>query len=305
MPQHPGVWQPANRTTIDATTPDAALENARSGYPTAGAHSNIGQAVNNILSGFVAFGRKGQFIGHGLPGLIIVGGGSSAKGPNTYIGLGNSSTWVPVLESLKNEVVALRLLGCRVGAKQAGADLLRLVACAIGAPVIAPTGLALTAPNEKIALQDGSVWQIGQCSVEARVIPMPYAPDPSRAPLVLLSADGEREYVPLAQVSRVEFIRGEFFGRGRLALEGDEARELVLKARLFDPNEASRPLLAVPTGELTLFYNVKGQEHSRQFVLLADAVLQDKELPAVTYEVTQEFAEELPEYDLRRPGPRD
>jgi hypothetical protein len=171
--------------------------------------------------------------------------------------------------------------------------------------VIAPTGLAWTARYEKIVLQDGSVWQIGQCNVEAHVIPMPNAPDASKAPLVLLSADGERVKVPLAQVSRIEFVRSEFLGHGGLSLDGDNARELALKARLYEPQVTKKHLLALPTGEMTLFYAMDGKECYRQFVLLADAVLQDKELPSVTYEVTREFEAALPKYDLREPGPRD
>jgi hypothetical protein len=303
--QHPSVWQPANRVSIDAT-PDRALNRARSAYPGAGNHRNVGEAVSNILAGsFPAFGRRGQFIGHGKPGVIFTGGGRPPCQANAYVSLRNASTWVPHLQTLKGEVQVLRLVGCRVGAGQRGADLLHEVACAIGAPVLAPTGFAWTRPHANIVMQDGSVWQIGQCNVEVHPIPMPKAPGSHAAPLALVSPTGERVLVPLAQVSRVEFVREEFFGEGSLSLEGKQAQELVLKARLHEPQVTEWRPLALPTGELTVFYTLDGEEHQRVFVVLADALLEDRDSPGVFYEVTREFEEALPEDDMGRPVPRD
>lgn len=303
--QHPSVWQPANRVSIDATS-DAGLDRARSAYPAAGNHHNVGQAVSNIIAGSSpAFGRKGQFIGHGKPGVIFTGGGGAPCPANAYLSLRNASTWVPNLEALKGEVRVLRLAGCRVGAEQRGADLLQKMACAIGAPVLAPTGLIWTRPHENIVMQNGSVWQIGQCNVEVHPIPMPKAPDSQAAPLTLMSPTGERVLVPLTQVSRVEFVREEFFGEGSLSFEGQQAQEFVIKARLHDPQVTEWRPLALQTGELTVFYALDGVEHQRRFAVLADALLEDRDSPGVFYEVTREFEEALPEDDMGRPESRD
>lgn len=306
MAQHPSVWQPANRVSIDATTPDAGLDRARSAYPTAGNHRNAAEAVSNITAGSSpAFGRRGQFIGHGKSGVIFVGGGHSRCRANAYISLRNISAWVPHLQAMRHEVKVLRLAGCYVGADQGGADLLHEVACAIGAPVLAPTGSVWARPHENIMMQDGSVWQIGQCNVEVHPIPKPKTPDAQREPIMLVSPTGERVLVPLGQVSRLEFVRDEFFGDGSLSLEGQPAQELVLKARLHDPRVTDWRPLALPTGELTIFYALDGEERQRRFMVLADALLEDRESPGVFYEVTREFEEALPEDDMALPRPRD
>ena len=90
-----------------------------------------------------------------------------------------------------------------------------------------------------------------------------------------------------------------------MALDGKDAQELVLKARLYDPQVTESRPLAIPTGELTVFYTLNGEENHRRFSVLADALLQDEESPSVFYEVTQEFETSLPEYDPRAPGARD
>jgi hypothetical protein len=304
LPQHPGVWHSPNKTTIDARTPDDGLDAARLAYPNADNHHTVAQAVTNILSGPAMHGRRGQFIGHGEPGFISMGCGLlDPPAPGTYIALDNVAEWEPCLWRMRGHVQALRLLGCWVGAEQDGADLLRLVACAIDAPVISPTGSASTAPHEKIVLQDGSVWQIGQCNVRAHVIPMPNEPDKPSSALQFLTREGEREAVPLGQVRSLDFTRTARLGRGRLSLQGGAARELAAKARLGEPQDTGRYLLAHPTGELRITYVADdGAEHQRSFDLLGDVVLRDRETPTVTYRVAPEFREALPERAAREPG---
>jgi hypothetical protein len=312
MPQHPGVWHSPNKTTIDASTDDDGngLAVARLAYPDAGDHVTVTQAVGNILSGPAMHGRRGQFIGHGEPGFISMGCGTlDPPLPGTYIALDNVAEWEPLLWHLRGHVQVMRLLGCWVGARQTGADLLRLVACAIAAPVIAPTGTAETRPHEKIVLQDGSVWQIGQCNVRAHVIPMPDDPHKPPSALQFLSQEGEREAVPLGQVRSLDFTRTAYLGRGTLSLQGGPAQELTAKARLDEPQDTGRHLLAHPTGELRITYVADdGERHQRSFDLLGDVVLRDREAPTVTYRVAPEFREALPERPARereRPASRD
>jgi hypothetical protein len=301
MPQNPGVWQPPNRTTIDATTPDLALDAARTAYPSGLDHSKVSQAVGNLLASEVAYGRVGQIIGHGMPGLIIVGNGRKRGAPQTYISLGNKSTWEPWLQTLAPHIQALRLVGCCVGAEQDGADLLRQVACVVRRPVIAPTGKARAVPHEKIMLQDGSVWQVGQCNVEAHVIPLPNEPDQPPAPLLLATPAGGRQAVPVDRVRRLDFVRSDWLATDSLHLEGDAARELIVKAELREPREERGYPLAVLTGELTITYlDEDGQERQRDFDLLAETMLQDKQAPEVIYDVSPAFRAALPRYELRR-----
>lgn len=156
MPQSPGVWQSPKRTSIDATTPDVGLDATRAAYPGAGNYATVDEAVENIMAGSVAFGRTGQLVGHGMPGLIAVGCGKGPLTPGAYIGLDNEASWEPALGTMAGHVQALRLTGCFVGSGQDGADLLERVACAIEAPVLAPTGWAQAVAHENISLQDGA-----------------------------------------------------------------------------------------------------------------------------------------------------
>lgn len=299
MAQSPGVWQSPKKTTIDATTPDEGLDAARAAYPAAGSHVDVADAVDNIMAGTVAFGRTAQLVGHGLPGLIGVGCGKVPLAPDEYIALANEAVWTPVLGALAGRVQALRLTGCYVGAEQDGADLLERVSCVIGAPVLAPNGWAVAVAGENISLQDGSIWQVGQCNIPPHPIPKPNDPIPPAPALLFMTETGEHEIVPVERVQGLDFKRSAFLNASELHLKSKAAQNLLGAVKF----EAPRPLhgepLAMPTGELSIRYtDSNGEQHERHFEVLSDRLLRDHAVPGVVYEVTEPMRAAFPKYDV-------
>lgn len=304
MPQSPGVWQSPKRTTIDATTPDGGLDATRAAYPSAGDHATVEEAVENIMAGKTPFGRTAQLVGHGMAGLIAVGCGKGPLTPGAYIGLDNVSEWTPVLAAMSGHLQALRLTGCNVGSGQDGADLVEQVACAIQAPVLAPTGLAVAVADENISLQDGSVWQVGQCHIAPHPIPVPNKPTPPPAPaLHFMLETGEREVVPVERVQALDFKRSGFLTGPELHLDKQGAQNLLGTMKFEEPKPLRGEPLALPTGELSIHYtDADGEEHERRFELLADTLLRDLSVPDAVYPVDDAFRAALPQYNLRERG---
>lgn len=297
------MWQSPKKTTIDATAPDAALDAARAAYPAAGHHANVTDAVDNIMDGVVAFGRTAQLIGHGMPGLIGVGCGSVPLAPDQYIALNNMAVWSPVLGALAGHIQALRLTGCYVGAEQAGADLLEQVSCVVGAPVLAPNGWAVAVAHENISLQDGSVWQVGQCNIAPHPIPMPNDPTPPAPALLFMTETGEHEVVPVERVQGLEFKRSRFLSSAELHLKKKAAQNLLGAAKFEGPKPLPGEPLAMPTGELSIRYtDAEGEQHERHFEVLSDRLMRDRAVPGVVYPIAEPLRAALPKYNLRERG---
>lgn len=168
--------------------------------------------------------------------------------PGAYIGLDNAASWAPVPATMVGHIQTLRLTGCYVGSGQDGADLLEQVSCAIEAPVLAPTGWAQAVAHENITLQDGSVWQLGQCNMAPHPIPVSNKPTPPPAPaLQFLMETGEREVVPVERVQSLDFKRsGSFWPRSRTSAPAQRAGDMDMQAsrlkRLGDARTRLRPV---------------------------------------------------------------
>lgn len=285
-----GVWRPPNKMSIDVTS-DAALDAVRANYPKAPSHGRTRDGVPNVLAGRVAFGRVAQLVGHGAPGLLTTGCGKNVRAATTgqLISI-DITAWLGELQSLRGEVTALRLTGCRVGAEQRGLDLLREVSCIIDAPVLAPTG-AIRANQWKMWMQDGGTWQIGQCGYEGTVIAMTGPTDGNTQWNDTERIAGARvEELRLARFTRPDFLGGE-----SVAWDGDAAREMVLKSGLlFRPDDEPGETLGIPTGTLMLTFS---NDEEVVFELLGEAVL----TPVggrIAYFATADFLEAIPPYRL-------
>ncbi len=145
----------AGCTTIDATTPDGYLDNARHGNPGAGANENTQQAAQNLLGCATPKPPPAaNIVGHGAEGDIDTG-----QAWNQCITLDNIDEWTPDLAVLATKISHLFLFGCTVGAGADGAQLLFEIAKAVNAPVSAPTGLIYCDINGDFTLEPGAVWQ--------------------------------------------------------------------------------------------------------------------------------------------------
>jgi hypothetical protein len=188
-------------TTIDATTPDGYLDNARAGNPQADGNLTTEEAANNLLACEGAAPRAANIVGHGAEGDIDTG-----KALGQCITNDNVHEWTPLMEGLDGKISELFLFGCTVGAGDDGADLLYEIATVISAPVSAPTGLIYCDAAGVFTLEPGAVWQTATPAARPAPIDPPVhgqaapmnntsgaAPSGASSPLQVLSASYTRK----------------------------------------------------------------------------------------------------------------
>jgi hypothetical protein len=160
--------------TIDSSTPDGYLDNARKGSPNANANNSTETAVENLLAMQAAHptATTASLVGNGAPGVIETGGAQDQS-----ITLYNQATWAPLLQRLQGKFTDIYLYGASVGAGEDGAQFLYAVAQAAGAAVYGPTGLIYCDSQGNFFLQEGAVWQIATPNSLPPPIPPPQSAD--------------------------------------------------------------------------------------------------------------------------------
>ncbi|MFC2078791.1 DUF4347 domain-containing protein [Candidatus Bipolaricaulota bacterium] len=106
--------------------------------------TSVEDMVDKILARLGEDGRIHRLIliGHGSSGNLSMGDGKGHE-QGKHIGIGNQAEWTDELDRLKGRFcdnALLTLRGCKTGAKQAGADLVELLADMLGVRVRAPRG---------------------------------------------------------------------------------------------------------------------------------------------------------------------
>lgn len=251
-------------TTIDATTPDGYLDNARAGNPDAGANQNTLQVLENLLAlENLSPGNPANIVGHGCEGDIDTG---QAWGQS--ITLGNIDEWTPILTNLAGHITELFLFGCTVGAGQDGANLLFEIAKAVDAPVSAPTGLIYCDEVGAFTLEAGAVWQ----TATPTYTPPPIDPPAHLSGHLAMSANepvlvASATYTPVGQPVPVSDV---------MALN---LANQVLWTPVSLPGEPG----GKNTGMLTVEGSTNGQTWTRTFQVFNHALLQDVDSLAYYY----------------------
>jgi hypothetical protein len=260
--------------TIDSTTPDGYLDNARAGNPGAGANSDTQTAASNLLhcAKGPSTARLASLVGHGDMGLIATGGGPHPAGPNQFIGVTNEAVWAPVLQTLQGAITDLYLYGVNVGAGEAGAQLLYDIARVTGATVWAPTGLLYCSADGNFYLEPGAVWQAATPSQRPNPIPPPTAPLP---PAVMAKA---RAKLSNGGANAFDATGGALDPKSAKALAAE-----VLWHRPFSPP-------GQPGGLITGRLRVGAEGGARKsFVIYNHTLLRDEDKPTRCYRATPRF----------------
>jgi len=148
--------------SIDHTTPDTYLDNARTGLPSAGNHDSTANAVSKLLECAGAAGPvEMNIIGHGDTGVIITGTGlpPCVEGYQQCIRFDRPDSWYRLILQLKDFCKALVLWACDTGAEDEGAKLLWELANTIGTSVTAPTGLICCKNGVFSLIEPDATWQ--------------------------------------------------------------------------------------------------------------------------------------------------
>jgi hypothetical protein len=266
----------AGGVSIDATTPDGYLDNARVGTPTARAHRDTQTAAANLLAFTKGPSQSStaSLVGHGAPGIFATGGGGSGGTSLQRIVLDNQNVWAPLLEPLSGRIGTLYLFGPQVGAGIEGAQLLHALARVTNATVCAPTGLIYCDNRGNFRLQVDSVWQ----AATPEMLPPPIWP-PSLQPSSLAAS-------PPSGQSGARIGACAAFGSGGVPLPRKSALALASQVRWDQPFQESGKPAAMVTGRLRASF---GGTAMRSFTILNNALVRDDADPTRFYPVGPAF----------------
>lgn len=277
MPAPPPLNAPLpGCVSIDATTPDGYLDNARAGMPVAGAHVTVQTAAGNLLA---CANRASQpstasLVGHGMMGLIVTGGGQSPRTSSQYIALDNQSVWNPLLQPLSGRISTLYLYGSHVGAGVDGAQLLYALARVVNAPVWAPTGLIYCDAQGDFFLQAGSLWQVAT----PQAPPTPLSPPTVQPSSPAVGTPSSRSGARIGACAA--------FGSGGVPLPRKSALALTSQVRWDQPFQGPGKPAAMVTGRVRASF---GGTAMRSFTILNNALVRDDADPTRFYPVGPAF----------------
>jgi len=267
-------------TTIDSTTPDGYLDNARAGNPMAGANGTTKQAASNLLTCEKAKVTKGlaNLVGHGCEGDIDTG-----KAAGQCIRYDNKDEWEDDMATLVSWVEELFLFGCTVGAGEEGAQLLFELAKVIDAPVSAPTGLIYCNSRGDFRLEDGAVWQRATPNVRPAPIDPPHATQSN-------SSMDQASFVIAGRRQPVEIKSATYTPYGHAPMSEERSMKLAAEVAWDQPFTTEDEPGAKVTGHLEVTGVAGDTTFRKSFHVLAHSVLRDGH---TYYRVTSGFRKAL------------
>lgn len=291
----------ADCVTIDATSPNQALDYARLAFGKVG-HDDLHTAVSNLLKCSSGAANKLMMVGHGKPGLIITGTGEKASDEDARISLGNFYIWKFELPRLQNHVSQLRFFSCDTAALPKGPRLLARVANTIGARVYGFTGIIFIDEQGNISCEDKAIWLYAD--------PGAVVPEPPRLALVDISSmdirlkhDGEVVTRQTSEISALRYfdslVRKDM---PNINLDGKQAQALASMINFAELSESSGVPLARVTGVIEIHFREESRFRKelelptlRVFTVYNDRLLQDQSAPEAFYFASPEFSAALEE----------
>ncbi len=254
-------------TTIDSTTPDGYLDNARAGNPDAGANATTKQAAKNLLASEKLLKTPGpaNLVGHGCEGDIDTG-----KATGQCIRWDNVKDWKDDMASLVHWTTELYLFGCTVGAGKEGAQLLFELAKVIDAPVSAPTGLIYCNKQGDFRLEKGAVWQ----TATPTTLPAPI--DPPSHTQVSPSMDKANALIPGGS-DPARIVSAVYTPYGQAAVPAAQAMALASEVIWDQPFSTEDDPGAKVTGHLEVTVVAGSLTATRSLYVLGHTLVKDPE----------------------------
>ena len=270
---------PKGCTSIDHTTQDAYLDNARKGLPSAGNHDSTANAVSNLLNCAKAAGlTEMNIIGHGDTGIIITGTGlpPCEEGYQQCIRFDHPETWSRLISQLKDSCKSLVLWACDTGAEDEGAKLLWELANTTGTSVSAPTGLICCKNGVFSLIEQEATWQIAKPGPHPpATIHLPPRPLPSGPPQVIRALrfiDPEIPSVSFDEVLEIDYLPAG--GPDRIFhLRPTQRTEFLQHIDFEHPFETDCSIGAIRTGGILMRLREPLGDH--RFSILNDRLLQN------------------------------
>jgi hypothetical protein len=233
-------------------------------------------------------------VGHGAPGVLCTGDGDNCSGDDTkMVASFNVSSWNSLFVKLQGDFQTLTLLGCDVGQKGAGADLLYSIAQATQRTVRAPDSIIFCDAGG-ITFAAGGSW------VEATptVRPIPnvgpqYRIKPSNS--YKFKIDGALTSAAPNSVKLLEFQHRDYQHKEFQTLRQFEGPGLLNLLNLGEPFETTGRPGAIVTGKLRLQIRIKNKSVNKAFILYNDELLQDVENPDVFYHADTQLSQYIDE----------
>jgi hypothetical protein len=284
--------------TIDSTTPNRALDNARNAFDGATNHDSTEAAVDKLLHCLPNNpGKRVMMVGHGHSGLINTGSGEVTGGQYTRISLGNMFIWQDQLDDLRNHISELIFFSCDTAALLNGPRFLVRVAQKVEKRVHGFTGLLFIDDQGNISCETNGKWLHAD----------PSDPLPPQVPALRLfeivtmdmqlKDDGAIRTFKISQISAFSYFASEEREKGPLLyLEGTQAQTLASMVNFAEISEVSGVPLAMVTGVVEIQFE-EGSTR-RSFTIYNDRLLQDQLAPEAFYFASPEFSAALSEARL-------
>lgn len=304
--------------TVDYTSPNRALDNARTAFfgalnhHTALNHQTTAEAVSNLVQCLTNKSTKRvMIVGHGWSGQIITGTGEQPDTQNASISIATQPIWTHSLPDLKG-IDELIFCSCDTAAPDEGPVLLQRVALEIGARVSGFTGMIYIDDQGQITCGKSGYWRYADASGKLSPLPEPtFVIKAIEVNMVLkLRDDGDFTIVPVSDVSAFRYfdpvspklsVRSSSNLKGlapepRFSLKGEEAQRLAATINFAEEEEIAGAPLAIVTGRVEIDYILGEEQGSRSFIVYNHRLLQDQLAPNTFYYALDNFKAAISEH---------
>ncbi len=263
-------------------------------------HPNTSTAFTNLTI-MATSNDSGVIVGHGAPGLICTGNGDHCADSQDLLGIGTLSAWQPLASQLKGRLKDITLVGCDIGSGTFGSEFLGAFANATGATIHAPND-TVQCGSDGITILNGGNWiqaapagspQPRQANPQGGPPPSPKTRATEHEKAYRIMAESGFKLVPSTSVQVISFQHRGYYQKEFTTLPPERVHGLISFIDFAHPILIKGSLGSIVTGRLTLRMNIGDGQIDRQFVLLNDKLLEDRDHPTIFYKTTEHFAEEM------------
>lgn len=289
--------------SIDSTKDDALCD-ARQAFPNTGRHSNAQTAVDNMIECVTtSVTAKGvMLIGHGQPGIIILGKDTFTSDFSAYIGHDNISAWLKHIKKIPGlkKITEIIFCSCNTGAGKPGTALVHRVAKESGAMTFAFTGIISITARGEVSCQPGK-WQIGDPKdslARKPIYPSTHSLGGNGMDNIALIHEDKLRVIDAAEISSLTFYQSADKQRGQqiVSLQGRDAEAILGLIDFSARFELKGEPLAPVTGQFELEYLIDGEVKQKNFIVYNNLVARDANYPQTFYPISPDLAGVLLHY---------
>jgi hypothetical protein len=279
--------------SIDSGPDDGRFLPAMRKQPAARQHGTLEEGLRNV-----AGDKEGTLVGHGLPAFVATGiGDRLGHADGRHLCLPHQDQWEKIIGGLPDKkITRLTIFACSAGDGPKGATLVFALAKMLNATVRAPLGdVWVDEATQRPCMTAEGGWQEATPAMDVapplRVKPrIALSNEALRATSArnMLLLDRDRFLpLPLAGVKSVRWTTtSPDIVPSERTVSGDAARAVASTIAFHAPLIFGGALASFVTGRLTFVFGLLEAEHSREFLVHNDSLIEDAQARGVFYQVT-------------------